>query len=405
MSNDNFIGNPNNNEQNSVVSNPNPYYTGFSGLMWIAQLIRNKWFILLSTFIVSAVSAFVIFQLPVYYASTISALPPKKSGGGMDGLVGGLSSSLKEFGLTKLAGKKDGSYEFMVILQSRSMLDSLIKRFNLAEVYNIPKDKVDEVRLELKDNLEITYEAEGNYTITATDTDPKRAAEIANASIEIANAIAERIDRIENKVILKQIEDKIDSTETSISRVEKELGKYAEESRIFSPLDQAKAAATELASMKADVMKQDVVSQLLQSRYGIDDPLTKQQNQVVSELQSKVMEIENKPGYIGNFSLKNAPVAAFKYLRLYTELETMYKLKAFLIPSYEQIKLDQVKLSYSLYSLDNATPPQRKIKPRRGLLTAGATLAAFIVACAIVIIRYQWKISKQAYLRLVNEKF
>ncbi|MBL7998103.1 MAG: hypothetical protein JNL32_05640 [Candidatus Kapabacteria bacterium] len=349
-------------------------------------ILRYKWLIMISAVISAGVAAFVAFSyMPNKYTASVNAVPPKKSSS-MDGILGSVSSTLKDIGLTRVMGKKSDGYEFMVLLNSRTLRDSLIKKYNLYQRYDIQPGKHNIMYDELSTRLDISSEQEGNYVISYTDEDPKMAADIANYCIDLANVMARELDQRENQVILRQFDEKIQATNATITQIQDSLSLYAKESLMYSPLDQAKAAANAVAETKAQALQAEIKQSIIASAMGEDDPLTVQQKQVASELRAKALDIENKPGFLGDFSLRNAPAAATKYLRMYTELETMMKVKAFLLPSYEQTKLDQVKESYSLYVLDKAIPPSKKSGPKRSLIIAGAFVAGGLVVLGLLLL-------------------
>jgi tyrosine-protein kinase Etk/Wzc len=156
---------------------------------------------------------------------------------------------------------------------------------------------------------------------------------------------------------------------------------------LFSPADQAKAAATALAELKSQKMKAQVTASILESTYGKEDPVTQQQYTIVRELQSKELEAEGGSGFLGTASLSDAAGAALPYVRMTAELEALIKLKAFLLPSFEQVKLDLNKLSPSLYVVDEAQAPQKKSRPKRSLIVIGATIGTFFLSCLIVLLQ------------------
>ena len=135
-----------------------------------ALIFRNKWFVILFTIIATGISTSVAFYLPVWYKSTINVVPPKNPADG-DGMGSGISSALKDFGLTKLGGAKGESYSFSVILNSRTVIDSIIRIYNLHTVYDLPQTSMTKIREEFIANVDITIEKDGNYAISIWDTD------------------------------------------------------------------------------------------------------------------------------------------------------------------------------------------------------------------------------------------
>ncbi|MBX7153776.1 MAG: hypothetical protein U0Y96_13190 [Candidatus Kapaibacterium sp.] len=363
---------------------------------FLIEVIRYRWFIVITSVVSVLITVVAVFNMKNIYAASVNVVPPKKSSSGMEGLLGNVASTLKDIGLAKVGGNKGGTgYDFMVIFQSRTLKDSLISKFNLTEVYDIPfstsKDSLYYyTRLELEDNFLCELLPEGNYQITVNDVDPQRAQSMANYTVIVANNIAQDLDRIENRVLIKQFEDKLISTDSLMRVTSDSLGIYSKESLIYAPLEQAKAAALAVAESKAQVLQQQIGAQLLSQQFGDDDPKTQLQKQFVKELETKVNNLEHRPGFIGNFSLKDAPKAAYQYLKFYTELEALMKLKSLLIPSFEQTKLDQTKNSPSLYVLDPAVLPVKKVKPRRLSFIIGSFCGSLVLSIFYVLIRIRY---------------
>lgn len=369
----------------------------FDGFYALRLILRHKWFILITGVLAGVVAGVVVFRMPNIYSTMVSIVPPKKAGGGMDGILGSVASTLKDIGFARVgANKGGGGYDPIVILFSRSLKDSIIIKHDLLNAYKIPQNMSADsamfyARQTFEENLQVDFQPEGNYTITVSDTDPARATRIANDVVVVANQIAQQLDRDENSVLLKQFDDRIAATERKMAMLSDSLTRYARVSLVYSPLDQAKAAASALAESKAQMLQQEVGLQLLEQQYGSEDPRTDMQRQLVSQLRTKVSDMEKQPGFIGNFSLKDAPAAAYDYLRFYTELETMMKLKAMLVPSYEQTKLDQVKYAPALYVLDNAVLPVKKDSPKRASTILAAFASGLFLAIVLKLLQYQYK--------------
>ncbi len=351
------------------------------------QMLRRYRRLIALVTAVGTISATVVaFLLPNEYASSVNAVPPKRPQTGLESVLGGLSSTLRDIGLTRIGGTRSpaAGYDFMVILQSRSLLDSLIERFDLIKVYDITDAKsLDSAkqmaRLELLDRYEVELEGAGNYRITIVDRDRYRAAAMANATVEIANTIAADLERRENQNVLTSIEQRLNATLARMNVIADSLALVSKKSLMYAPLDQAHAAASAIAEAKAQLMSQEIVLGVLEERYGTADPATEQQRRVVESLRQKLQEMEQQPGFIGNFSLRDAPKAAYDYMRYYTELETMMKLKAAMLPTLEDVRSSLSRYTPALYIVDPAIPALKKDRPQRSLIVGGALISSLIL--------------------------
>ncbi len=367
------------------------------GYFALAVILRHKVYILSAALIATVVAVIVVLRMPNYYTAEVSAVPPRKSNSALDAAVSSVSTTLREFGLSKLGGKHGEGYDLIVLLQSRQVKDSIIHKYNLAKVYDIPDTALYKIREEFESNITVNVEVEGNYTISVDDPDPKRAADIANDIIALTNQLSQQLDKRETQVIYKQFEARIASTDREINETRDSLSKYAQASKIFSPLDQVKVAAQALGEMKASVMKQEIMLSYLEQSYGADDPLTARQRDVLKEMKSKLTQSETGTQLLGGVSIADAPRAAVPYLHFYSQLEALIKLKAFLAPSFEQVKLDLTKESPSLYLLDEAIPAQKKSRPKRTIIVASTFGASLFLGCVIVLFMHQFRVFRKRF--------
>ena len=370
----------------------------FDNVLFLSIILKYKIIIIITMAAVFVASTIISMLMPNWYSSTVNAVPPKKTVGSIfEGAMGSISTTLKDFGLTKLTGKGEG-YSYLVILNSRTVRDSMIKRFDLAKAYNIPDTMKTALYKELESNLEITDEREGNFTVTVYDKNPQKAADMANAFIEISNFLAQDIFQKEASTSRKYIESRLSVIDSTLTYLSETLRLYSKKTGIFSPADQAKSVSSAYSDMKAELMKQELVYDILKNKFGANDPTTKQQQKLIESIKSKVSDMETKAGFAGNFSLQDAAKVGLEYLRLYSEYETFTKVKEFLLPMLEDAKLDESRNTQSLIVLDAAVPPDKKAYPKRSLIIAGSTLGAFFISVLFVFLINAYKNFKEKYI-------
>lgn len=349
-------------------------------------IIRYKKFLLIFVSILTLSSIIIAFILPNQFTAVVNTVPPKTTASTMEGLLGGLSSTLRDIGLTKLAGKTEGMYSFLVILDSRSVKDNIIRKYRFDTVYNIPLTDFTKLRKAFESNLEVSLEPEGNYTISFTDEDPIRAANVANDYVQIANFVAQDIFQKEAQYNRKYLEERIQQIDNSLNLVLDSIQKFSHMKLVFSPLEQSKAIGQSYIDLKSTTMTQEILYDLFKSKYGENDPVTVAQKNILDNVKRKLYEFENKPGFIGNYPLKEFAKVGGDFLRLYAEFETLTKVKSFLIPYLEENKLNENRNFQYLIVLDKAVPPDRKSKPKRSLIIAGTFLGSIILGFLIIVV-------------------
>lgn len=377
----------------------------FESFQIFALLFKNKWFISGVTFLGIVVSVVISLMLPNWYLATTNVVPPSQDDTGLGSAISGISSALREFGLSKLGGSGGGeAYSFIVILQSRSVVDSMISKYNLAEVYDIPDTNITEIRKEFLGNSEVMYEKEGNYTVSIWDTNPERAAKMANDYVEIANHFAVKLAREEAKMNSQYLEQRIASIDSSISGLTSKLEEFSKKYMVFSFEEQAKAYANSYSEIKAQEMQYDILYEYYKNIYGENDSQTKDFLNLKNSLSKKLYSAENEDGITGDFSLRDAGEIGIEYMKTYLELETYAKVKAFLMPSLEDARIKEIKNTKNLYVLDEAVTPDKKDKPKRSIIVAGSALGSFAFAVLLILIVNSYRRFKERYNRLVATK-
>ena len=171
---------------------------------------------------IPVVAAVVIWSLVMTetYRATTSIVPPVESlqGGSMglaQGLLGGAGGGFLRSALnvTSVADLYVG------ILESRDVADTLLDRFDLKAVYRFPQQKW-RAEQQLRDSTTIKLTKEGIVEVSVVDTDPVRAAAIANAYVEELDLRNKRLSsgQASSKKIF--LENRLKEIEEKFSRIE-----------------------------------------------------------------------------------------------------------------------------------------------------------------------------------------
>jgi len=372
----------------------------FDGMYLTALLFKYKK-IIIATIIASAIiSTAVAFLLPVWYTASTNVVPPQTSMTGLESAMGNISSTLRDIGLARVGGSSSSGYSLTVILLSRSVKDSMIKKYDLRKVYKMENDKYEDLLKEFESNLDVTYDKEGNYVISITDRDPNRAAQMANDYVQIANHFAAELFKKESNFNRLYMEQRVKSIDSTISALSHELGTLSQQSLMFSPEEQARAVSQAIVELKAQVYQTEIEYDLLRTTFGENDALTQVKKKILEETRKKLNEAMNKPGFAGNFKIDESGRIGIEFTKLLTEIEALSKAKAYLVPLYEKLRLDEVKNIKTLYVLDEAVPPTKKSKPKRVLIVAGSVLGSFVLVVLLILLVHNYIEFRNKYQKL-----
>jgi uncharacterized protein involved in exopolysaccharide biosynthesis len=251
----------------------------------------------------------------------------------------------------------------------------------------------------LRENAEFDYETEGNIAIKVYDKDPQRAAAMANYFVELLNELSVELGTQEarnnrefvERRYLKNLQD-LKNSEDSLRVFQQKYGIYALPEQTASAIK----AATEL---KSEAMAREVELGIAQRSLGAENPKTKALQLQLAELNKKLLEMKfgtadwHKDQSLALFvPFKDVPALGTEYIRLFREFQIQSKLMEFLLPLYEQAKIDEQKDTPVVLVLDRAVPPERKARPRRSLIVLIFTALAAMLSTA-------WAFAKELYDR------
>jgi tyrosine-protein kinase Etk/Wzc len=347
-----------------------------------------KWVLAVSLVCAAAAGAYAILVLPKEYRATIRVVPPNKSGSPLDNIIGGLSASLKDFGLGKLVGGKSGEsgYSRVALVFSRSVVDSLIANFDLAKVYTeIEAGRPDLLRDAVRQNIDVEVDLEGPIDISIYDRDPQRATDMASAIVRYSDAIARDLNRRETEPISKTIGKRYNQVRDEQESLTTRLRAFMQKNKIFDVEKQPSLVGTALYEAEAEVRTQRILVESLAATLGEQDARVIEQRRVLRDVEAEARKLAAGEGsVIQGMNLQNAPSAAVEGIRLQTAYEINAKVLALLQPMYEQSLLDQNREIPILHVVDAPSVPIKKSRPKYSLVIAGGFLGAWIVTYIVI---------------------
>ena len=342
-------------------------------IKYVSILLQWKRFILINFIGVTLLAILVSFLLPKWYKSTASLLPPKQPD--IFNSLGATGSMLKGLGgLGKLSGlgQKSSAYNYFAILHSRTTMENVVRKFDLISVYNISDSSMEKAIKELDGNVAFEEQTDENITIEVYDKDPIRAANLANYFVEFLNEVSTRLGTQEAKNNREFIESHVSETQLSLRQAEEVLRDFQEHSGMILTPDQT-TSADAVATLYASKVKMEVEVAIMEHSVIADNPTFIQKKMELLELNKKISTI---------------PQIGLKSFRLYRDVAIQQKILEFLIPIYEQARIEEQKDVPVLLVLDKAVPAERKSKPQRMLIVFFTTFFALAFSILLVFVMH-----------------
>jgi capsule polysaccharide export protein KpsE/RkpR len=235
---------------------------------------------------------------------------------------------------------------------------------------------------------------DGIIKVEVTDKDPKRAAAIANAFAEELDKLLQGMSSKAAKEQLAFLEKERQKTVNNLAKAEEAVKGFSEAHNVFRIEDQIKGMIEYIATLRANIDAKEVQLKVLRQQATPFNYEVVRMETELKGLKEKLRETESQSEQtnFGDVSIatSKAPALGLKYLRLYREAkfqEILYQLYGKLV---EMARLDEVRDTAVLQVVDQATPPEKKSKPQRLLITALVGVGTFVIMILVSFALENW---------------
>lgn len=341
----------------------------------IAAALLARWRqIVFGSLLAGLIALGVAFIIPPTYTAMASILPPQQNQGGAAGAALASLGSLASLAGGAAGGIRTPGEQYVALMQSINVSDRIIDRFKLMEVYE-QRFRVD-MRRDLGKNVRIAFgKKDGFISVEVDDNSPQRAADMANAYVE-------ELRRMTGLLAVSEAQQRRVFFEQQLRQTRDQLGQ-AQQALLNSGFNpgalntEPKAAAEGYAKIRADVTLAEVKLQTLRGSLTDNAPEVRQLTTMLAALREQLARSQlttqaaGGPDYVGRYR-------EFKYQ------ETLFELYA---RQYELARADEAREGTLIQVIDAATPPEKKSKPRRGLIAVVTTLFAALVLAGWAVYR------------------
>lgn len=379
---------------------------------FIIYIVKYRKQILSIILSITLSSIVVSFLLPKEYTATSSIISPKKKGG-LLGDIGGFSNTIKDISRTlggRLGNISDESYNFLVILQSRTVLEKVIQKFDLKNVYEMDDDEpIEDLIKELRNQTEFKIEDEGNFIVSVTDRNPQRAADMANYFVELLNEMSLDLAESESKKYREFIEKRYFKLLEDISTIENQLEKFSKTKNIIAIEEQMKAGIKVAVELNTQLELLKIQKQYVVESYGANNPLNNEIDIKLSKIEAQIKNLkrgmENDSSIDLFVPFNNVQTTGIQYMQLMRNFEIQNRLLQFIYPAYEQAKLEEQKNIPILLVVDFAKIPEKKSSPKRVIIVTISFIVSIMLSIMYVsIIRglNNYQKNQTRYLKIVS---
>jgi tyrosine-protein kinase Etk/Wzc len=344
--------------------------------------------------ITAAISGLAVFLWPVTYTAEAVILTPQQAQSSLSSFMGplatmapaGLSSGL---GLLSGLGLRNPADLYVGVLESRTIADALITKFELKDVYDV----VDytRARKRLERNTRIESGKDSLIRIRVEDRNAARAANLANAYVNELSQSNSRLAFTEAGQRRLFFEEQLTREKESLAEAEIGLRNTQQATGLVAPAGQAEALLRVDAQLHAEILSRETQLAAMKTFAADENPRLRIVTRELDALQAQLNQLERGDYKEGTLELPTGqlPEASLKYLRAMREMKYHETLFEVLSRLYEAAKLDEAKSATPIQVVDHAVTPERKSWPPRTLLISAAILGALLISVFWIVFQEQ----------------
>lgn len=341
------------------------------------------------------------FLLPTIYTSSTTLMAPN-SANAAEGLLGELSdfgiSSGRDSGVGSLLGLETPSAGFVGILESRTMKESLVQRFDLKNYYK--ERLLEDACKDLDSDTHILENPKnGEISITVRDKSPVLASRIAQGYVDELNNLVELDSTSEARRERVFLEGRLKELKQDLDESGKALSQFATENTALDVAAQGKAMIESSLRLQAELASARSEDAALLQEYSEDNVKVRAANARIEELQRQLNLINGQSGkdasrvdtdQSGLPSISALPSLGASYEDLARRMKVDEAVWELLTKQYEMAKVQEAKEIPVVRVLDRANIPERKTSPVRRAIVMSGVMLSFLIALISVNVSSYW---------------
>jgi len=365
----------------------------FTFLDLLELIVKKSRVFIITFFLTAIISVGISLLLPKWYLAMTTILPPQQdiTGLGLSSLA--LNVPLGGFGMF---GESEEALLCIAILNSRSVMEVVAKKFDLMSVYKTKNMERTLESLAFKTDVEV--QKEGTISIGVLDSDPQRSADMANFFVVTLDSVNSnlQVEKARNDRLF--IGRRLEQNKADMKAAEEALNRFQKENGAIALPEQTEGLVTAAAELQARIVLTEVELRVKEKALSANHYKIHESKNELTELNKKLDEMmygfkKNKESQTLKNELKSVfppladiPDLGMEYLRLYREVQVQNKIYELLVEQHERAKIKEARDTPTIQILDPAIKPERKAKPKRALIVLASVLLSMAIVLSILIV-------------------
>jgi uncharacterized protein involved in exopolysaccharide biosynthesis len=283
---------------------------------------------------------------------------------------------------------------FVEVMQSRTFAEDVIRKFKLIDYFKLTnsdslRNMDDALKKLSNDVMRFGFEdATGLLHVKARTKSKQLSLDIVNYYLVKLDEYNRNQKVTQSKLNRQFLEQRVKETKATLDSLIIVNQKFQEGTKAIHLESQAKALIDSYGAVIADKMKLDIELELARANYGAGSPVLHNLELRKAGLEKQIKDLErsgNTPEYLINIG--KIPEVTSQYAKIQMSMEVYKTLYSYLYPQYEAARLSELRDMPTIELLDQPRLAGRRESPKRAIICLLSTLAAFIFAVAIALLK------------------
>ena len=343
----------------------------------------------------------IAFLIPPRYQAVVQLMPPDNNSG--SGMIMAAANSKLSNGLGLMAGPllegflsgSKSSHLMVGVLESRTVADRVIERFDLRSVYR--ESRWQDARDKLAERTVIGEDRKtGIIRIQVTDRDPKRAAAMATAYADELNQLVATLNTSAAHREREFLESRLKEVHSDLQEAEVRFSEFASKNATLDLKEEGRSVVDASARVQGQLLAAEAQLEGLRQIFGEENAQVRGARARIAVLKKQLQAMEGT----GNNSqqtdtlfpsLRKLPTLGVEYADLYRRTKVEETVFEILTQSYELAKVEEAKEIPTVKVLDQSAVPEKKSFPPRMLLMLLGAVAGFLLAGTWIVGEAVWQ--------------
>ena len=275
---------------------------------------------------------------------------------------------------------------YLTIIYSRSNLESIIEKFDLMNDYGL--ESIEKTVKLISKKIEAEVTDEDAFEITVRAKTREKSAEIVNYLLEILNQKVIELNIAKSKDNRIFLENRYAELKENLKIVEDSLQRFQQSTGLYEAKEQLKLIASAYTELETKISMKKIELEILENVYEKESPQADMLRREVNLMESEFNGLKrNKNDESFLLALSSLPENMKNFLRLYRDIEIYTAILEFIVPMYEQAKLEEQKNIPVLQVIDFGVVPEKKAYPPRLLIALIITVIIFFFVASALLFR------------------